>query len=161
MPYSNDRARYHHHSPQLGGRKGKPLRSVFDGSISITEIMSSLEGHGGTSRMFARGKPKEEELSSVGQFFSRGSTLEKATAFTKSAVAFESNASLCGASGRPVPKPRPHTIAEELDSNEHPVQEMQVSLTSGLNKQVSDLSDQYSVFSSSMLVEPKCSTTTG
>lgn len=41
---------------QSASRKGKPLRNVFDGSISTTEIMTSLEGHGGTSRMFARGK---------------------------------------------------------------------------------------------------------
>ena len=107
-------------------RKGKPLRNVFDGSISTSEIMTSLKGHGGTSRMFARGKPRQEHLSSVGRFFSRGSTLEKATAFTKSAVAFERNApGLSGVSRRPNQGSRPHTIADELDSNEHPVQEMQ------------------------------------
>jgi len=107
-------------------RKGKPLRNVFNGSISTSEIMTSLEGHGGTSRMFARGKPRQEHLSSVGRFFSRGSTLERATAFTKSAVAFERNApGLSGVSRRPNQGSRPHTIADELDSNEHPVQEMQ------------------------------------
>eukprot|EP00581_Thalassiosira_minuscula_P003178 CAMPEP_0183749232 /NCGR_PEP_ID=MMETSP0737-20130205/68182_1 /TAXON_ID=385413 /ORGANISM="Thalassiosira miniscula, Strain CCMP1093" /LENGTH=648 /DNA_ID=CAMNT_0025984985 /DNA_START=1281 /DNA_END=3224 /DNA_ORIENTATION=+ len=113
-------------TPRTTNRKGKPLRNVFDGSISTLEIMSSLEGHGGTSRMFARGKPRQEHLSSVGHFFSRGSTLERATAFTKSAVAFERNAPrLSGVSCRPKQGARPHTIMEELDSNEHPVQEMQ------------------------------------
>lgn len=60
------------------------------------------------------GKLKQEDLSSVGRFFSRGATLEKATAFTKSAVAFERNASLAGISNRPSQRLRPNTIADEL-----------------------------------------------
>lgn len=107
--------------------KAKPLKNVFDGSISTADIMTNLEGHGGTSRMFARGKLKEENLSSVGRFFSRGSTLERATAFTKSAVAYERNANgLSGIYTRPNQMSRPSTIADELDAcHEHPVQEMQ------------------------------------
>ena len=80
--------------------------------------------------MFARGKLRQEDLSSVGRFFSRGSTIERATAFTTSALAFERNAAgLTGVSGRPNQRSRPSSIADELDAcHEHPVQEMQVSI---------------------------------
>jgi len=59
--------------------------------------------------MLARGA---RELSSVGQFMSRGSTLERATAFTSTAVANDRNApAICQ--------------RELLHSKDHPVQEMQ------------------------------------
>lgn len=64
--------------------------------------------------MFARGKSVSQELSSVGRFFSPGSTLHDATAFTKTAIARDRNAPSVG------------PIADELGAcDEHPVQEMQ------------------------------------
>ena len=66
--------------------------------------------------MFARGKSRDSELSTVGRFFAKGSTLERATAFTKSAATHDRNA--LSASSK--------TTAEELGSSkEHPVQEME------------------------------------
>merc|ERR1719253_1045747 len=66
----------------LNSKSRDSLSYFFDESIHPTQIMAST-GRGGTSRMFARGKDLNDELSSVGNFFQRGSTLWKATAFTK------------------------------------------------------------------------------
>mmetsp|Transcript_56512 Transcript_56512/g.120029 ORF Transcript_56512/g.120029 Transcript_56512/m.120029 type:complete len:725 (-) Transcript_56512:848-3022(-) len=98
-------------------RKGMSYRRLFD-TMSATEIMDSL-GRGGASRMFARGKATEsDQLSSVGKFLSRGSTLDKATALTASAVASDRN--VRKSSGKP------GAMADLLGaSHEHPVQEMQ------------------------------------
>lgn len=73
--------------------RGKSLFRAFNGTMSPFEIMNSM-GRGGTSRMFARGKSRLADLSSVGRFFSKGSTLERATAFTKTAAAYERNGRL-------------------------------------------------------------------
>jgi len=84
-------------------------------SMSPDEVMSNI-GRGGVSRMFVRGVTRDLELSSVGRFFSKGSTLERATAFTKSAAAYDRNASNTSA----------RTNACILGaSEEHPVQEME------------------------------------
>ena len=73
-------------------RKGESLQYVFDGcSMTTDDVMNSL-GKGGASRMFARGASHDFQLSSVGRFFAKGSTLERATALTNSAAAYERNA---------------------------------------------------------------------
>ena len=73
-------------------RKGKSLQYVFDGcSMTTDDVMNSL-GKGGASRILARGASHDFQLSSVGRFFAKGSTLERATALTNSAAAYERNA---------------------------------------------------------------------
>ena len=62
--------------------------------------------------MFARGKSRLAELSSVGRFFAKGSTLERATVFAESAAAYDRNTACA--------------IAVELGAfKEHPVHEME------------------------------------
>ena len=69
--------------------------------------------------MFARGKSRGSELSSVGRFFAKGSTLERATAFTKSAATHDRNA---------LDASRKTTVDELGASKEHPVQVCNKSL---------------------------------
>ena len=73
-------------------RKGESLRNVFDSSTMTTDDVMNSIGKGGASRMFARGASKDLQLSSVGRFFAKGSTLERATALTHAAAAYERNA---------------------------------------------------------------------
>eukprot|EP00578_Thalassiosira_sp_NH16_P032649 CAMPEP_0181081652 /NCGR_PEP_ID=MMETSP1071-20121207/3210_1 /TAXON_ID=35127 /ORGANISM="Thalassiosira sp., Strain NH16" /LENGTH=891 /DNA_ID=CAMNT_0023163201 /DNA_START=148 /DNA_END=2823 /DNA_ORIENTATION=+ len=99
----------------LNSKSRDSLSYFFDESIHPTQIMAST-GRGGTSRMFARGKDLNDELSSVGNFFQRGSTLWKATAFTKTAVASDRNSPAGTSRGG---------VSCELGSEDHPVQEME------------------------------------
>jgi len=82
------------------------LRGFLDGSLIDTQDMMRLAGRGGASRMFARGKNSTGgSLESVDRFFCKGSTLQRAVAFTKTAVALGQSA------------PQGH-----MDRDEHPVQ---------------------------------------